>query len=251
MRRTDPDVMGWAAIMAIEQTRVRREVVSFVRRSTRMRANQRQAWERHYDDFVVEVPRVETSTSVDPDSAIDLTAAFGRTAPLVVEIGPGTGESLIPMAQALPDHNFLVFEVYQPAIARILGALGRHGVGNVRVVEADAVAGLRHVVPAGTLDQVWTFFPDPWPKARHHKRRLVTTDFADLVASRLRPGGTWRLATDWQDYALAMREVLDPHPALANAYDGWAPRWDARPVTRFEARGIEAGRDVFDLTYTT
>ncbi len=243
--------MGWAAIMAIEQTRVRREVVSFVRRSTRMRANQRQAWDRYYGDFVLEVPRVESSTSVDPETSIDLAAAFGRTAPLIVEIGPGTGESLIPMALARPDHNILVFEVYQPAIARILSALGRHQLSHVRVVEADAVAGLRHVVPPASVDDVWTFFPDPWPKARHHKRRLVTTEFADLVATRLRPGGQWRLATDWEDYALAMREVLDPHPDLTNAYDGWAPRWDARPITRFEARGIEAGRDVFDLTYRT
>jgi tRNA (guanine-N7-)-methyltransferase len=232
-----------------DRERVHREVVSFVRRSARMRPNQREAWDRLHDRFVLEVPRLQTSTSVDPAATVDLAAVFGRDAPLVVEVGPGTGDSLVPMAHAHPAANILAFEVYQPAIAQILAALERAAVDNVRIVEADAVAGLEHVVPTAAVDDVWTFFPDPWHKARHHKRRLVHRGFADLVAARMRPGGHWRLATDWSDYAEQMRAVLDHHPAFVNQHAGWAPRWDARPVTRFERRGLEAGRTIVDLDY--
>jgi tRNA (guanine-N7-)-methyltransferase len=215
-----------------------------------MRPNQRRAWERHHGDFVLAVPQRETSTSIDATARLDLAAAYGRSAPLVVEIGPGTGESLVAMAQARPEVNLLAFEVYAPAVAQLVGALARAGVGNVRIVAANAVEGLQHLVDAGGLDELWTFFPDPWPKARHHKRRLVDAAFAELVSTRLRPGGVWRLATDWQDYALQMRQVLDQQPALANEHPGgWAPRWPERPVTRFERRGLEAGRQVHDLTY--
>ena len=230
---------------------VRSEVVSFVRRSTRMRSNQRRAWDRYHPEFVIEVPRLETSTSIDPSARIDLAEAFGREAPLIVEIGPGTGESLIPMARARAGDNVLAFEVYQPAIARILGALGRERIANVRLIEADAVAGLRHVLRADSVDELWTFFPDPWPKARHHKRRLLSPGLIDLAVSRLKPGGRWRLATDWEDYAGQMRDLLDDHPRLVNDHDrGWAPRWADRPVSRFEARGIEAGRQIFDLSFS-
>lgn len=233
-----------------ERPRVQREVVSFVRRSARMRPNQRRAWERHRDDYVLEVPQRETSTSVAAGAQLDLPAAFGRVAPLVVEIGPGTGESLVAMAAARPEVDVLAFEVYAPAVAQLVSGLARRAVGNVRVVAADAVAGLRHLVPEAGLAELWTFFPDPWPKARHHKRRLVDPAFAALAARRLAPGGTWRLATDWEDYALQMRRVLDAEPDLVNLHPGgWAPRWDARPLTRFEQRGVEAGRRVRDLTY--
>ena len=230
--------------------RVHREVVSYVRRSARMRPNQRRAWERHHEEFVLEVPQRETSTSIDAAARLDLPAAFGREAPLVVEVGPGTGESLVPMAQARPDVNLLAFEVYAPAVAQLVGALARAELTNVRVVAANAVEGLQHLVPAAGLDELWTFFPDPWPKARHHKRRLVGPGTAALVAARLRPGGVWRLATDWDDYALQMRQVLDATPGLVSEHpDGWAPRWADRPLTRFEQRGLDAGRAVHDLTY--
>jgi tRNA (guanine-N7-)-methyltransferase len=234
-----------------QRQRVQREVVSYVRRSARMRPNQRRAWERHHDDFVLEVPQRETSTSIDAAARLDLPAAFGRVAPLVVEIGPGTGESLVPMAGARPEANVLAFEVYAPAVAQLVGALARAQVSNVRIVAANGVEGLQHLVPAGGLDELWTFFPDPWPKARHHKRRLVDPGFAALVATRLRPGGLWRLATDWEDYALQMRQVLDAEAGLVDQHLGaaWAPRWPDRPLTRFEGRGLEAGRTVRDLTY--
>ena len=235
---------------AVTRDRVHREVVSYVRRSARMRPNQRRAWERHAADYVLEVPQRETSTSIDATARVDLPAAFGRRAPLVVEIGPGTGESLVPMAQARPDTDVLAFEVYAPAVAQLVGALARAGVTNVRIVPANAVEGLQHLVPGGALDELWTFFPDPWPKARHHKRRLVDPAFAALAADRLRPGGVWRLATDWADYAASMRAVLDAEAALVDAHpDGRTPRWAERPVTRFERRGLEAGREVQDLAY--
>jgi tRNA (guanine-N7-)-methyltransferase len=230
--------------------RVRRDVVSFVRRGNRMRPNHRRAWELYRERFLVEVPRLETSTSVHPAASLDLVQAFGRDAELIVEIGPGTGESLIPMAKARPQANVLAFEVYQPAIARILAQLARNGLDNVRIVVADAVAAMEHLVPARSVAEIWLFFPDPWHKARHHKRRLLTPEFAALSASRMKPGAIWRIATDWADYAERMREVLDNDPSFANLYpNGWAPRWDARPTTQFEQRGLDAGRRIFDLAY--
>jgi tRNA (guanine-N7-)-methyltransferase len=232
------------------ELRTRREIVSFVRRSNRMRPNQRRAWEAHRDRFVLDVPRLDTSTSIHPAATIDLTKVFGRNAELIVEIGPGAGESLVPMAAARPQANVLALEVYEPAIARMLSQLARTGIDNVRIVEADAVAALEHLVVAGSVDEIWLFFPDPWHKPRHHKRRLLTAEFAALAASRLRPGGIWRIATDWSDYAKRIREVLDTEPFFANQYpNDWAPRWDARPITHFEQRGLDAGRQIFDLAY--
>jgi tRNA (guanine-N7-)-methyltransferase len=233
----------------VVQQRVHREVVSFVRRSARMRAGQRAAWERHRAAYVLEVARSETSTSVHPDARLDLAAAFGREAPLIVEIGPGTGESLVSMARGRPEADVLAFEVYQPAVAQILGQLARSHVSNVRVVAADAHAGLQHLITPGSIAELWTFFPDPWPKSRHHKRRLVDAEFVGLAVERLRPGARWRLATDWTDYAEQMRAVLDAHPGLVNEHPNGAPRWAERPVSRFEQRGRQAGRDVVDLAY--
>lgn len=230
--------------------RVRREVVSFVRRSNRMRPNQRRAWDIYRDRFVLDVPRLETSTSIHPAAQVDLAEVFGRDAELIVEIGPGAGESLIPMAEALPQCNVLAFEVYRPAIARMLGYLVRQNLDNVRIVEADAAAGLERLLPPRSTDAIWMFFPDPWPKPRHHKRRLLTPAFATLAASRMEPGAMWRLATDSADYASWMRDVLDNHACLVSEHPGgWAPRWEARPITQFEQRALDAGRQIFDLAY--
>ncbi len=229
--------------------RVHRTVTSYVRRSARMRPNHRRAFAEHASRYVLEVARAELSTSVHPEASLDVAAAFGREAPLVIEIGPGTGESLVPMAAARPDVDVLAFEVFQPAIARIVSRLATDGVGNVRVLEADAAAGLRHLVADQSVSEFWTFFPDPWQKARHHKRRLVSAEFAALAASRLAPGGRWLLATDWADYAEQMRAILDGTPGLSNVYPDWAPRPAARPLTRFEQRGLVAGRTVYDLCY--
>lgn len=215
-----------------------------------MNSQQRKAWDAFHDRWLLDVPRAETDTSIDASFRLDLAAAFHRSAPLIVEIGPGMGDSLVPMAKSRPEANVLAFEVFEPAVARILGRLAADGVQNVRVVQADAVDGLTTLVPAGAVDELWTFFPDPWHKLRHHKRRLISGDFADLATSRMRSGASWRLATDWADYAQQIRSVLDAHPAFDNLHPGdWAPRFEGRPLTRFEARGVDAGRRIFDLSY--
>lgn len=229
--------------------RIHRDVVSYVRRSGRMNESQQRAWDAHHDTLVVELPSGERETSVAAGASVDWTAVFGREAPLKVEIGSGTGHAVTALAEALPEANIVAFEVFTPAVASTLGRLVRHGVGNVRLVVADGAQALGTVFGEASVSELWTFFPDPWHKARHHKRRLVGPTFASLVASRLAPGGTWRLATDWADYADAMREVLDAEPGLVNCFDGWAPRYEARPLTKYEQRGLAAGRTIHDLAY--
>jgi len=224
-------------------------VVSYVRRSSRMNPSQERAWRAHADRWVVRVPARERSTSVHPDARVDWDAEFGRSAPLIVEGGSGRGEALVALAGLHPEANVVAFEVFEPAVASTLSRIAHEGLGNVRVVLADGAEGLEHLFVPGSVAEVWTFFPDPWHKPRHHKRRLVDPAFAALVASRLVPGGLWRLATDWADYAVRMREVLDATPGLENAADGWAPRFAERPVTKYEARGLAAGRTVYDLVY--
>ena len=175
-----------------------------------------------------------------------MTRFFGRRAPLVVEIGSGNGESVARMAAARPHHDVLAFEVWRPGVASTFLELEQAGVDNVRLLSVDAVWSLEHLFGPGELAELWTFFPDPWHKKRHHKRRLVVPSFAAVAASRLAPGASWRLATDWPDYAEQIREVLDAEPLLEG---GPTPRWDERPVTKFERRGIAEGRPVQDFCY--
>jgi tRNA (guanine-N7-)-methyltransferase len=211
-----------------------------------MRDSLRRTYDAQLGRLVLDVPSGALRTSVADDAAaLDLPATFGRVAPVVVEIGCGPGDSLVPMARTRPEVDVLAFEVYEPAVAALAARLVREDVTNVRVAPVDAVAGLARLVPGPALAQVWTFFPDPWPKAKHHKRRLVDPPFADLVASRLAPGGCWRLATDWDDYAAQMRAVLGAHPAFVAEAE---VRGD-RPVTRFERRGSAEGRGIIDLVY--
>jgi tRNA (guanine-N7-)-methyltransferase len=180
----------------------------------------------------------------------DLDQLFGRRAPRVVEIGFGAGEALLARAAAHPEDDHLGIEVHRPGVGRLLLELERRAIGNVRVSTHDAVEVLRDQLAAGALDRVLLFFPDPWPKKRHHKRRIVQAGFVELVATRLRAGGRFQLATDWAPYAEHMREVLDACPLLRNAHpEGWAPRPTARPLTRFEQRGERLGHQVFDLEY--
>lgn len=231
---------------------VHREVVSFVRRSTRMNESQLRNWDAHHATYVVPLRHRSTSTSVADGQLFDQQVLWGRTAPVWLEIGTGNGEAAAAIAAAHPEVNYLGFEVFKPSVASALGLVARSGLANVRLAEVDGVDALRHWVPAGSVDRVLTFFPDPWHKARHHKRRLVNRATADLVTTRLRPGGSWHLATDWADYAEHMREVLDACPGLVNAYadgDGWAPRPEDRPITRFEQRALDAGRTIRDLVY--
>jgi tRNA (guanine-N7-)-methyltransferase len=213
--------------------------LTYSRRGSRFTPRQAAAWEAHHDAWVVPEEAVEERglTWADP---------FGREAPLVVEIGSGVGEATAVLAAGRPQANVLAFEVWRPGVAETLARLAERGVDNVRLCSVDAVWCLEHAVPPGSISELWTFFPDPWHKARHHKRRLVTASFAGLVAARLAPGAWWRLATDWTDYADQMRDVLDAEPLLVG---GEVPRWAERPVTKFERKGLAAGRAITDLAY--
>jgi tRNA (guanine-N7-)-methyltransferase len=186
------------------------------------------------------------ATAVAPQPALDLQQVFGRTAPLVVEVGSGHGDTLAAAATARPDRDFLGFEVFEASLASTLGKVAAAGSTNVRLVAADAVTGLTHLLKDESVTELWVFFPDPWPKTRHHKRRLVTPAFAGLAARKLRPGGLIRLATDWSAYARAMAETFDAD----DRFDcGGTARFAGRPVTKFEARGLAAGRTIHDLAY--
>ena len=171
---------------------------------------------------------------------------FDRDAPLVLEIGSGIGEATEALAAAHPAYNIVAFEVWRPGVGDALARIGPAGLTNVRLMSIDAVWSMEHLVGADELAGLWTFFPDPWHKARHQKRRLVTPEFAHLVATRLRSGALWRLATDWADYADQMVRVLDAEPMLVGGVDD---RWDQRPVTKFERKGLAKGRQITDLTY--
>jgi tRNA (guanine-N7-)-methyltransferase len=188
---------------------------------------------------------------VIPDEAVDrpgfrLADWFGRQAPLIVEIGSGVGEATGVLAAARPSYDVLALEVWSPGVAASLAEVAAAGATNVRFCSVDAVWVLSHLLSPGSLSGLWTFFPDPWPKTRHHKRRLVDAAFARLAAERLVPGGTWRLATDWHDYAEQMQRVLDAEPGLEG---GVVERWTERPVTKFERKGLAADRAITDLAY--
>jgi len=180
---------------------------------------------------------------------LDVAVLFGRPAPLVVEIGSGMGEAVVAMAAADPARDYLAVEAHVPGVANLLVRLGDAGPDNVRVAHGDALDLLRLHVAPGALDAVHVFFPDPWPKARHHKRRLVQPEPVALIASRLRPGGLLHCATDWPEYAEHMLTVLTADPHLQNTYPGYAPRPADRPLTRFEQRGLDAGRPIADLVF--
>lgn len=252
----------------------RTEPVSFVRRSARLSTGRQRAWDNYRDDFVVEVPRHIADTSVDPEYVFDAEAAFGRSAPLVVEIGSGLGEAVIAAAETNPERDYLAIEVYTPGIAQTLMQIGRRSLSNVRLMQVNAPEALETTLPAASVSELWVFFPDPWHKSRHHKRRLISSGFADLAARTLEPGGLWRLATDWADYAEVMRQVVNGsehftnlHPAELvatngtagagqghvgahrSAAGGWAPRFEGRILTNFEKKAGLVGRDIYDLTY--
>ncbi|MFC8847578.1 MULTISPECIES: tRNA (guanosine(46)-N7)-methyltransferase TrmB [unclassified Micromonospora] len=179
---------------------------------------------------------------------VDLAALFGRRAPIVLEIGSGMGDATAAMAAADPGRDYLAVEVHTPGIANLLGLVEGLGLGNVRVARGDALDLLR-VLPDGSLDAVHVFFPDPWPKSRHHKRRIIQPVHVALLRSRLAPGGTLHCATDWAEYAESMRETLTADPGLVDVHGGYAPRPAHRPVTKFERRALTAGRPVVDLVH--
>lgn len=259
----------------------RAEPVSFVRRGERMTAGQQRAWDDMRDKLLIEVPRHHASTSILPDAEIDIPGAFPHPErPLTVEIGSGLGEATAHAAEQHPERNFLAVEVYTPGLAKLMEEVRDRGLENVRVMQANAPEVLDVALKPGQVDELWIFFSDPWHKKRHHKRRLITDAFAERAAAVLRPGGTWRLATDWSNYAEQMRRIIADSPNFTNLHrgeraglkspltdirrqeiekreaepdfvdeqGGWAPRFEGRTLTSFEAKALKAGRNIFDLT---
>ncbi len=214
---------------------------SFVIRAGRITPAQQRALDELWPRFGIEFS----------PGMLDVAALFGRSAPLTVEIGFGNGDNLIELAAAHPERDFLGIEVHRSGVGRVLLALESRQLHNVRLICHDAVEVLGQQIPPGSVDEILILFPDPWPKKRHHKRRLIQAPFATLAASRLVPGGVLRLATDWQPYAQQMLETLATIPQLANlARDGgFVPRPAERERTRFERRGERLGHEVWDLAF--
>jgi tRNA (guanine-N7-)-methyltransferase len=185
---------------------------------------------------------------LQPD-LIDLERAFGRAAPKVLEIGFGMGETTARIAATHPGIDYLGIEVHTPGVGSLLRRIEALGLKNVRVIQHDAVEVLEQMIPPASLDGVHIFFPDPWPKKRHHKRRLIQPAFVKLLASRMKPGASLQVATDWEDYAQQILETLTQEPALANTANGFAPRPETRPETKFEHRGVKLGHGVWDLVF--
>ncbi|MCR3746986.1 tRNA (guanine-N7-)-methyltransferase [Lentzea californiensis] len=220
-----------------------RSIVSFVQRGERMTVGQERAWDTYWEKMGNDVKSL-------PEGPLDFDSWFGRSAPVLLEIGSGMGETTSQLVAAAPELNYVAAEVYKPGLAQLLlRAEHLGGLDNLRVLRGDAVDLLTdHIAPA-SLHGVRIFFPDPWPKKKHHKRRLVQPEFVALVASRLEPGGVLHLATDWEQYAEQMLEVCSGERLLTNAYDGWAPRPDWRPVTKFEQRAVNEDRVSHDLMF--
>jgi tRNA (guanine-N7-)-methyltransferase len=180
---------------------------------------------------------------------IDLDAVFGRSGPKVLEIGFGMGESSAEIAAKQPEIDFIGVEVHTPGVGSLLKQIGERGLTNLRIIQHDAVEVLQHMIQENTLDGVHIFFPDPWPKTRHHKRRLIQAEFVRLVASRLKPGAYIHAATDWQAYAEHILETLAQEPLLQNTAQDYAPRPNYRPLTKFEQRGLKLGHGVWDIVF--
>jgi tRNA (guanine-N7-)-methyltransferase len=219
----------------------RREIRSFVLRAGRMTEGQQRAWDSQWPLWGLQVS----------DGTPDLEVSFGRTAPLVMEIGFGMGHSLAAQALVNPDTNYLGVEVHKAGIGKLFNSLLEQESNNVRVYCEDAVTVLRECIPENGLDGLQIFFPDPWHKKKHNKRRLIQAGFVELIASRLKPGGFLHLATDWENYAEQMLEVIDADHNFSNDAGAgqFSPRPDSRPLTKFERRGQRLGHGVWDLFY--
>jgi tRNA (guanine-N7-)-methyltransferase len=181
--------------------------------------------------------------------SLNLGEIFGREAPKILEIGFGMGESTAAIALEHPENDYLAIEVHTPGVGNLLKLIDVQHIGNIRIIKHDAVEVLRDMIAAGSLDGVHIFFPDPWHKARHNKRRLIQTPFIAQLAHKLKPGGYIHVATDWQDYAEQALAVLSAEPLLKNTAEGYAPRPAYRPLTKFEQRGIRLGHGVWDLVF--
>jgi len=216
-----------------------RPIRSYVLRQGRVTDAQRRA----HDQLL---PRFGVPFSREP---LDLERTFGRAAPRILEIGFGMGETTAQIAAAHPENDYLGVEVHTPGVGALLRRVAELAIANVRVIQHDAVDVIEFMIPPASLDGVHLLFPDPWPKKRHHKRRLIQPPFVALLVSRIKAGACVHVATDWQDYAQQIMEVLSDNPLLVNTADGFAPRPAWRPQTKFEARGLRLGHRVWDVVF--
>ncbi len=216
-----------------------RRIRSFVTRAGRLSTGQARALEELGPRFCLPYTK----------NLMDMDAAFGRCAPTILEIGFGMGETTAKIAAGMPEKNFIGVEVHTPGVGSLLKLIGEGGLSNLRLIQHDAFEVMTHMIAPESLAGVHVFFPDPWHKARHNKRRLIQPPFVNLLASRIAGGGYLHCATDWEEYAQQMLEVLTNEPALRNTAEGYAPRPDYRPVTKFENRGVKLGHGVWDLVF--
>jgi len=216
-----------------------RTIKSYVLRAGRMGTGQMRAFERYGPKFLI---------PYRPER-LDVQAAFGRSAPLILEIGFGMGDATAHIAALMPERNFLCCEVHEPGVGALLKQVGERELSNIRIVQHDAVEVLAHMLVPNALDGIHIFFPDPWHKKRHHKRRLIQPPLVAQLASRLKPGGYLHLATDWQPYAEQMLQVLGDEASLVNTSAAYAARPSWRPLTKFEQRCLKLGHGVWDLVF--
>ncbi|MGD9591424.1 MAG: tRNA (guanosine(46)-N7)-methyltransferase TrmB [Candidatus Berkiella sp.] len=218
-----------------------RPIRSYVLRQGRSSKSQQTARELYWAQYGLDVL----------EGFFDWHTVFGRDAKRVLEIGFGMGDSLIALAKANPQTDYIGIEVHPPGVGRCLAQAHAMGLTNLKILSKDAVVVLQHAILDGSLDSILLYFPDPWPKTKHHKRRIVQSTFVNLVAQKLKPNGTFQLATDWQPYADHMLAILEPCPHFENAFGQgkFAPKQYQRPFTKFEARGLKLGHDIWDLVY--
>ena len=215
-----------------------RRIRSFIRRQGRITLGQARALEALWPVY-----------GLAPDRPLDPAGLFGRDAPLVLEIGFGMGEATAHIARVRPDDNFLCCEVHEPGVGALLKRIGEQGLTNIRILQHDAVEVIDNMLVPACLDGIHIFFPDPWHKKKHNKRRLIQAPLVAKLAERLKPGGYLHCATDWQPYADQMLQVLGAEPMLANTAEGFAPQPDYRPLTKFENRGLRLGHGVWDVVF--
>ena len=182
-------------------------------------------------------------------AALDLDQAFGRAAPKILEIGFGMGDTTAELAAAHPQNDYLGIEVHTPGVGNLLKLIDAHALTNLRIIQHDAVEVLKHMIADASLNGIHVFFPDPWPKKRHHKRRLIQSPLVATLTAKLKPGGYLHAATDWHEYAEQILAVLSAEPSLGNTATDYAPRPDYRPLTKFEARGLKLGHGVWDIVF--
>jgi len=211
-----------------------------------MTTAQRKALATLGPQWVIGWNQPRNSTVFSHQEPLDLVQIFSREAPLVVEIGVGHGETLVEAARMYPDRNFLGFEVFDASIASCLSKIADHNLSHVRLIRGDGVTGLFHLVHNHLVEEIWVFFPDPWPKTRHHKRRLLSADFLDLVVKKLVPSGILRTATDWEPYADAIDHLIAQDSRFAVLGED---RFPTRPITKFESRALRAGRRIHDRSF--